>query len=135
MLMSWDEATAYYSKVTDKLGMEIDPGILDTVVVFNILGLTTRASCEGHIGWGLPFPWIDLEPEEPIRSIAYQHLTKFYQSRPIIFDRMLVLYNYRLRSHGAIMLANRSEEEKRERLPIYQAEMAAFTAYLRGLIE
>lgn len=52
----------------DALGYPIDPGIKDAVVSFNLLGLPTHQSCEGHIEEGIPAPWIQIEalnrPEE-----------------------------------------------------------------------
>ncbi len=47
----------------DGLGLGIDPGIKKMVTVLNLLGFKTRQSCEGHIDWGLPYPWIDFETE------------------------------------------------------------------------
>lgn len=36
--------------ITDKLGMPIDPGILDLVVLLRAHGINTISSCEGHKG-------------------------------------------------------------------------------------
>lgn len=49
-------------KTTDGMGMGIDSGIVDSVLYLNALGINTSQSCEGHIGWGLPGPWIDVRP-------------------------------------------------------------------------
>lgn len=48
--------------IGDGLGYPIDEGIKHVVVSFNLCGLKTSASCEGHLNWGLPYPWIDLDP-------------------------------------------------------------------------
>ncbi len=60
---NWHKLTKYFSSVTDGVGMRIDKGILETVVVLNVLGFNTRMSCQGHslkrayyIG-----PWVDIE--------------------------------------------------------------------------
>ena len=48
----------------DRLGKGIDEGIKETVVTFNLLGLNTTASCEGHPGRekrAVPSPWVDVE--------------------------------------------------------------------------
>jgi hypothetical protein len=52
---------------TDKLGMPVDPGIFETVVVLNLLGLHTFQSCEGHIDHGAPYPWVTVVDEEQER--------------------------------------------------------------------
>jgi len=54
----YQEMSAYVSNLTDKLGMPIDSGIFETVVVFNLLGLQTFQSCEGHMDHGCPYPWV-----------------------------------------------------------------------------
>jgi hypothetical protein len=63
--MTWDETAEKFRKVTDRLGMPIDDGIFDTVVALNILGVTTRMSCEGHLDHGLSYPWIDIGLPDP----------------------------------------------------------------------
>src|SRR5260370_15805017 len=57
---SWQEAQAQVSAFTDRLGTPIDAGILETVVVLNLLGLQTFQSCEGHLTHGLAYPWVSL---------------------------------------------------------------------------
>ncbi len=52
---------------TDKLGMAVDPGIFETVVVLNLLGLHTFQSCEGHLDHGVPYPWVTVMDEEQER--------------------------------------------------------------------
>jgi len=54
----WSEIADRASRITDKLGMPIDQGILDTVIVLNALGITTKQSCEGHVDRGVCAPWI-----------------------------------------------------------------------------
>lgn len=56
---SWQEAEAILSRVMDQMGQRIDEGILAPVVGLNLLGLYTSASCEGHLSWGCPYPWIE----------------------------------------------------------------------------
>src|SRR5579864_9320219 len=57
---SWQEAEAYVSTFTDRLGTPIDAGIVETVVVLNLLGLQTFQSCEGHLAEGCAYPWVTL---------------------------------------------------------------------------
>lgn len=59
------------NEIADKLGLGIDSGIKEGVVIFNAFGLRTSQSCEGHFGQegeegvGSPTPWIDVSPQEP----------------------------------------------------------------------
>jgi 3-mercaptopyruvate sulfurtransferase SseA len=52
----------------DALGLPVDEKIKEAVIMCNAIGLTTSASCEGHIDHGIPVPWIEIaapnEPEE-----------------------------------------------------------------------
>ena len=57
----WQTEADRFSAVTDKLGKSIDQGILDTVIILNILGIHTSGSCEGHLEWGTCAPWVTLE--------------------------------------------------------------------------
>ncbi len=45
----------------DKLGKKVDAGIIETVVVLNLLGMPTTMSCEGHLDHGTGAPWVDIE--------------------------------------------------------------------------
>jgi hypothetical protein len=64
----WDEVAEKFSHVTDKIGMPIDKGILETVVALNALDIRTSMSCEGHLDHGLPYPWVDVELTESPRN-------------------------------------------------------------------
>jgi len=64
----YQEMSERVSTFTDKLGMPIDPGIFETVVVLNLLGLHTFQSCEGHLDHGCPYPWVTLIDEERSRT-------------------------------------------------------------------
>jgi hypothetical protein len=48
-------------RVVDKLGQPIDEGIFETVVVLNLPGIHTLASCEGHLEYGAYAPWVDIQ--------------------------------------------------------------------------
>lgn len=67
------------NEITDKLGLGIDSGIREGVVVFNAFGLRTSQSCEGHFGQegeegkGSPTPWIDVSPQEPSNENWYEN--------------------------------------------------------------
>lgn len=54
--------------------MGIDEKIKDTVVVFNLMGLPTGQSCEGHLDSGIPAPWVRIEaPNEPDERFINQN--------------------------------------------------------------
>ena len=57
---NWQEAQTHVSSFTDRLGTPIDAGIIETVVVLNLLGLQTFQSCEGHLTHGCAYPWVSL---------------------------------------------------------------------------
>lgn len=54
----WDLMEKEVARWTDGLGMPIDKGIQDMVIVLNLLGFKTEQSCEGHDNWGRPYPWV-----------------------------------------------------------------------------
>lgn len=62
--VSWEEAEAFARRLVDGMECPLDEGILPTVVAFNLLGLHTCQSCEGHLDYGAPYPWIDFETDE-----------------------------------------------------------------------
>lgn len=62
-LMPPEEARRIIESIGEKPGKSADPGIIDALIEFvrvaQALGFETVQSCEGHIDWGHPFPWID----------------------------------------------------------------------------
>jgi hypothetical protein len=69
----WEQTAARFYTATDKIGMNIDSGILETVIALNALGIETSASCEGHLDHGIAAPWIDIEAKsasEDVRRVA-----------------------------------------------------------------
>ncbi len=55
---------------TDKLGTPLDPGIEETVIALNLLGLQTVQSCEGHLDHGCPYPWVTVINREHSRRFT-----------------------------------------------------------------
>jgi hypothetical protein len=133
-MVTWDETLHKFLHVTDKLGKEIDTGILDTVVVLNMVGATTTASCEGHLDWGLPFPWVIFEHDKALLYRINQHLSAFYKTRPLNFDTLLHLDGCRLCSLEARFSNFFTPEEREEKLQSYRAEMMAFTDFLKAMV-
>jgi hypothetical protein len=132
-MATWNEAIEQFSRVTDTLGKPIDTDIFEAVVALNLSGIITRQSCEGHLNWGLPYPWIEIQPELAQKYALHQLLSRFYEGRTIDFDRLLIFHGYRLRSAGAAFSTLLSPEEQEYKLHVYQAEMAAFTSFLKSL--
>ena len=57
--LTYNKAQAKVDSITDKLGQPIDNGIREVVISFIMLGLSTSASCEGHLNWGCSHPWVE----------------------------------------------------------------------------
>ncbi|MFL5702321.1 MAG: hypothetical protein ACJ8AG_05760 [Ktedonobacteraceae bacterium] len=151
----WSDIEEKFKHVTDRLGRPIDDGIFKTVVALNVLGISTRMSCEGHLDHGLPYPWADIEPEtqsETKREISeaeapeyrkramlllqqklFLYLSEFYDNRTVRYDRIIALHQLgRLYSHGGDFLELLSQDERLNKLHEYQDEMNAFTEFLRA---
>jgi hypothetical protein len=62
---TWNDMAAQVDTWVDGLGMGIDPEIKNTVIVLNLLGFKTDASCQGHIDRGVPAPWVDFTVKDP----------------------------------------------------------------------
>lgn len=60
----WEKMEKEVETWTDALGLGIDPGIKKTVIILNLLGFKTQQSCEGHIDWGRPYPWVSITTED-----------------------------------------------------------------------
>lgn len=63
-LERWQIVAAQMERTTDVLGKGIDPGVFETVVALNVLGIPTVGSCEGHLERAVAAPWVDVEPPE-----------------------------------------------------------------------
>ena len=58
----WEKTKNEVMRITDKLGKGLDEGIIETVVAFQVLGINTFQSCEGHVDHESesPSPYIDV---------------------------------------------------------------------------
>ncbi|MGM0439155.1 MAG: hypothetical protein ACQEP3_01820 [Patescibacteria group bacterium] len=54
----WEEEKRKVEKLEDKLGLEVDEPIKETVVALNVNELPTRQSCGGHLKRGESYPWV-----------------------------------------------------------------------------
>jgi hypothetical protein len=61
----WQDLERSFARTVDGLGKRIDTGIMAVVVAFNAYGLSTSASCEGHLDHGCAYPWIDVRSSDP----------------------------------------------------------------------
>jgi hypothetical protein len=88
----WERKLSEVDALRDGIGKPIDPGIRETVAILQLLGLHTRQSCEGHIDWGLPAPWVDLSvPEaEKLREEIepFEHWLEVFEEGTEEFDRV-----------------------------------------------
>jgi hypothetical protein len=56
----WELKLSEVDALRDRLGKSVDRGIRETVAILQLIGLHTWQSCEGHLDWGLPAPWVRL---------------------------------------------------------------------------
>ena len=75
-----DEISCLVDEIKDGLGMPVDDGIKPLVVGFLCAEVLTTASCEGHTGHGLPYPWVDIPIKYEGRVIAFER--RFNRYRP-----------------------------------------------------
>lgn len=154
---SWSATEQEIESITDGLGKPIDNNIKQAVIALRVYGFPTTGSCEGHLDWGLPYPWIDVNEEEPVDLVTnkssqeawrkanlhqQQHLlallTQFYKGRTTPFDAQLAFepgrYEaFRLQSRGGNIIRILPKEQQQGKLTLYQREMAAFAAFLKTL--
>ncbi|MEI6490849.1 MAG: hypothetical protein WCO16_03775 [bacterium] len=70
--------------VADGMGKGIEPGIIEACAALNLLGFMTEQSCEGHLDWGEPTPWVRIShTDEPKwkwegEQLAYEIIAEKY---------------------------------------------------------
>lgn len=57
----WHEISENVDTIIDGKGLHVDKGIKPVVIAIKANNLGTTGSCEGHIEWGYPHPWVDVE--------------------------------------------------------------------------
>lgn len=130
-LKSWRTIAKEVDCMTDRLGKRVDRGIKAAVVALRALGFRTRASCQGHLTWGIKAPWVDIGAIPPamllrslmndpkkhshpeIRSIRKQNLKEqeklfsvleqFYRARKYPTAGRIILIPH---SYGGVRLIN-----------------------------
>ncbi len=64
--VAWEKQRQEIENSADTLGYKIDEQIKESLVAFNLVGLPTSASCEGHVDHGISAPWIEVSaPNQP----------------------------------------------------------------------
>ena len=119
----------------DALGLPIDPGIKNTVIVLNLLGFKTSGSCEGHMDWGKAYPWIEFDIDDKKIDALKNLINDFYKNHSVDKERMVTIAKI---NSGLVIMWNpegawqvrRNEKEKKEKLKEYQEEMKSFTEFL-----
>lgn len=66
--LSWNDMKNKMDLEVDGCGMSIDKGIERCVIAFNLIGLETVQSCEGHTDWGCPYPWITIQVQDYMKN-------------------------------------------------------------------
>ncbi len=95
----WQDMYVHFSQVTDKLDMGIDRGILDTVIVLNLLGMPTIMSCEGHIDDSSGAPWVDIE--DPEANQQTDSIGRLFKEAQIAYAQGLAAQDLFHRAHEA----------------------------------
>lgn len=71
--IEWENKKKEIECWSDKQGLGIDEKVKDAVVAFNMVGLPTGESCEGHLDHGYSAPWVGVEaPDEPAERFIGQ---------------------------------------------------------------
>jgi hypothetical protein len=148
----WQEMLSEVDRMTDRLGLGVDPGIRETVAALNLLGYRTWQSCEGHVnerGHGLPSPWVELDlpvgeqDEAPVEVRAILAAVNA-QSHVAVSER-LRWDSGRIQAGGTFAELNASRMALRDgslppgeiaimraSLVLRQREMRRFTAFLKA---
>ena len=69
--IKWEKEKKEVDQFTDSLGEKVDDQIKGAIVAFNVIGLPTVASCEGHTDRGISAPWIEISaPNQPVERFV-----------------------------------------------------------------
>jgi len=180
-LAAWESMIDEINSCTDALGLPIDQRIKETVIVINLLGFKTSQSCEGHLNWGCPFPWVEIAVMDEDLSALYEQneslakriseaknqgdleecqklcqerlavankidlnrynknigiqnlLEEFYREQATSYENMLILKPHKLSRVEPLagdFAQYLPEEQKAEKLQVFQKEMERFTDFL-----
>src|SRR6266511_1734638 len=129
----WNMTKTDVLRMVDKLGRPLDDEIVDTVVALQMLGIHTTASCSGHIDRVTGGPYVVFSAPEA------NPLEEFYVNRPVKYMNRLIITRVgpegsKLKCQGAEMSHLLDDQGRQSLLAEHQAEMRAFTDYLRQRI-
>lgn len=91
----WAQIKSKVDRISDRLGLEIDPGIKESVIALWALGFKTSASCQGHLDRGESAPWIGIGESRPKRSLEkgsikeqiLLQIAKFLRQLSLLLDK------------------------------------------------
>ena len=135
-------------QLADGLGKDIDQKIKPIVIALRAHHFMTHASCEGHLNWGLPYPWVemsapfDMDIYDPQvldinileRKRLENILEKFYSSRDKDLHCLKIEYFgkyeiFRLQSVVGINVYDKHVKDE-NMLKLLQDEMNHFSNFL-----
>jgi hypothetical protein len=120
----WQEMHDRVMQMKDNLGKGVDAGIVDTVIVLNLLGLSTVMSCEGHMEGASGAPWVDIEDSEANKQI--QKITHMFQEARAAHARGFLSEHLFDAAHQIRLEAMKKQLILRQKLMDY---LAAFYTY------
>jgi hypothetical protein len=109
----FQETFEHVALTVDGLGRRIDIGIMGVVLYLNLHGVSTTASCEGHLDWGQPFPWVWIDAGS---SVALRRMVEAFDGSLEVSQ----LFDDTLELTCSVST-----------LPEKQAEMVRFAEFLR----
>lgn len=88
----WENVETMINEVTDGCGLPVDEDIKKTVVALNALNFETIQSCEGHLDWGLPYPWVSLRPDQNNETLTID----LHRKKDALCDEEISMENERM---------------------------------------
>lgn len=82
----WQQELTETRQITDKLGMEIDPKVVDIVTAMRLLGFQTTASCQGHLERITSGPFVKFE--SPIAVKYFKEAEALREERASYRDKL-----------------------------------------------
>jgi hypothetical protein len=138
----------------NKLDNSVDEHIRSIVAALQLHGITTFASCEGHLDHGCSYPWVDIgtwvdDPELEVSTVEANHrhcqrlqdlLDEYYQHHPEIGrEHRLILDSGGTMGDARLQAAQTDRTEKSgttaKSLAEFQSDMEAFAAYLLSVVK
>ena len=151
-LSRWRLAKKETDNLADRMGKPIDPMIITAVTALRAHAFPTTGSCEGHLRWGLPAPWIDVgvSTKRPVnrsgvrrKNLLMQRrlvrlLDRFYEHRVVASGERLVIVpvgifgGFCIKNQGAEYQGLYNLDIRRKKLKAFQNEFAVFAEFLKA---